>query len=117
MKNEISKGIWTVIMNGTIITGDIEVPHNLRIDGTVVGNIKCSEMLLTGKSSEIKGDCEAQTIRIAGTVTGNSVARNNIFIEGTAVINGNLSTPELAICDGAFFQGSCSMGQNRANAE
>ena len=46
---------------------------------------------------------------IAGVVNGNIVGKERVELGQQAIINGNISTPNLSMKPGATFQGDCRM--------
>jgi cytoskeletal protein CcmA (bactofilin family) len=46
---------------------------------------------------------------IAGVVNGDVVGRERVELGQQAIINGNISTPNLSMKPGATFQGDCRM--------
>ena len=66
---EISNSSNT-IGKGTTITGDIETYGNLRLEGRLIGNIKCKSKVAQGEASVIEGNITAQNAEFAGQIIG-----------------------------------------------
>ncbi|MEO0340695.1 MAG: polymer-forming cytoskeletal protein, partial [Bacteroidota bacterium] len=64
-------GMNCVIAPGTKIEGDFTTSENVRIDGSVVGHIKCDRKLVLGKNASIEGTLAASEAVLMGTVIGN----------------------------------------------
>jgi cytoskeletal protein CcmA (bactofilin family) len=85
------------------ITGDVTSKGELRIDGRVQGNVHCLSLIL-GEKSEIKGDVKAEDVLIGGRLLG-SVRGRRVILQSTAHVEGNLLHNDLAMEQGAYFQG------------
>jgi cytoskeletal protein CcmA (bactofilin family) len=59
-----------LIGNGTSITGDIKSNGDVRIDGTLKGNISISGKLVVGASGNIEGNVICQNADISGEIHG-----------------------------------------------
>ena len=55
------------------------------------------------------------TTTVNGSLRGNVVATERIELHPKARVLADLTTPNLAIQEGAFFQGSCKMGETPSN--
>jgi cytoskeletal protein CcmA (bactofilin family) len=60
----------SLIGAGTSMKGDITSNGDLRIDGTLVGNIHCSAKVVIGANGVVQGDINGQQADIMGKVTG-----------------------------------------------
>jgi len=96
----------------THISGDITSDGNIRIDGTVKGNIKCTERIVIGKSAKIEGDIFCKNCEISGCLKGNIKTEEILCLKDTSKLEGNIITGKLNIEPGAIFVGSCKMGKD-----
>jgi len=96
----------------THISGDINSNGNIRIDGTVKGNIKCTERIVIGNSAKIEGDILCKNCEISGYLKGNIKTEETFCLKETSNMEGNIITGKLNIEPGAIFSGSCKMGKN-----
>ena len=55
---------------GTVIEGDIKSAGDLRIDGTVYGNVYSKAKVVVGATGNIEGDVNSQNADLSGTVKG-----------------------------------------------
>ena len=94
---------FSVIGSDVVIRGDIEASVDLHIDGRVEGDIKCAS-LVQGESSHIEGAIEAETARLAGTVSGSITARELVVLR-SARISGDVHYDALTIEQGAEVEG------------
>ncbi len=106
---EISNASNT-IGKGTTITGDIETYGNLRVEGKIIGNVKCKSKVAQGESSVIEGNVMAQNAEFAGHVKGKVEVSELLILKPSCVIFGDIITNKLSIEPGATFNGTCKMG-------
>ena len=102
----------TLISAGTTLKGDLSSNSDLRIDGTVIGNIQSSAKIIVGGSGVVEGDITAGQTDISGKVAGNVRAKELLQLRGESVVTGNLYAGKLQIEPTATFNGQCHMGAN-----
>jgi cytoskeletal protein CcmA (bactofilin family) len=95
---------------GTQIIGDIISAGDVRIDGTLNGNIKLNGRLVVGPNGKIEGNVVCQNADISGEVKGTVEVVEMLALKATAKILGDMITGKLSIEPGAVFTGSCNMG-------
>lgn len=97
--------INTLVGQGTRINGDVSVNGFLRLDGTVMGNVKTDGEIITGSGSFVKGDVVSKTIVVGGSIAGNITARRGVTLLNTAVIKGSIVTQKLKADFGCVVNG------------
>ena len=102
----------TLISAGTTLKGDISSNADLRIDGTIVGNINCSAKIVIGTSGLVEGDIFGNHADIVGKISGNIRVKELLQLRGECVVNGNIYAAKLQIEPSATFNGQCHMGAN-----
>lgn len=102
----------TLISSGTTLKGDIHSNSDLRIDGTIIGNISSSAKIVIGSSGIVEGDIAGNQADIVGKVSGNIRAKELLQLRGECVVTGNLYAGKLQIEPSATFNGQCHMGAN-----
>ena len=102
----------TLIGTGTTLKGDISSNSDLRIDGTIIGNISSSAKIVIGSSGIVEGDISGNQADIVGKVSGNIRAKELLQLRGECVVTGNLYAGKLQIEPSATFNGQCHMGAN-----
>jgi cytoskeletal protein CcmA (bactofilin family) len=119
-KNPVSEkqspGGATLIGAGTTLNGDLISENDLRIDGTIKGNIKCSSKIIIGSTGFVDGHIESANADITGKVQGNIVVKEFLQLRGESKVTGNLTAAKLQIDPTATFNGQCHMGGSVANA-
>lgn len=99
----------TFISDGAKLTGDLEVEHDLRIEGLVKGTVRVAGTLVLGPTGKIEGEVTVRSATLAGQLIGNIRASEKIVMESKSVLMGDLETRELVINEGAIFQGKSMM--------
>ena len=112
MSNEKTNGGSgaTLISAGTTVKGDISSNSDLRIDGTIVGNVNSSSKIIIGDSGKVEGDISSNQADIVGKVSGNIKTKDLLQLRGECVINGNVYAGKLQVEPTATFNGQCHMG-------
>ena len=102
------------------ISGDVTSRGELHIDGRIEGDVRCASLVL-GETSEIKGNVTAEEVMILGRLIG-SVRGRRVMLQSTAHVEGDLLHQDLAMEQGAYFEGESrrsrgsAVGRQRTNA-
>lgn len=107
--------ISNTIAKGTVLEGNLESQGNIRIEGTVLGNIQTSAKIVLGQSSKISGDVKAQNAEVEGELKGNIKVNDTLILKPSSLIHGDIVTNKLIVESGATFNGACRMGVTSAN--
>jgi len=102
----------TLISAGTTIKGDISSNSDLRIDGTIIGNINSSSKIVIGSSGVVEGDIFGNNADIVGKTSGTIKVKELLQLRGECVVNGNIYAGKLQVEPSATFNGQCHMGAN-----
>jgi len=100
----------TLVSAGTTLKGDISSNSDLRIDGTIIGNINSSSKIVIGASGVVEGDITGNQADIVGKVSGNIKTKDLLQLRGDCVVNGNVYAGKLQVEPTAIFNGQCHMG-------
>ncbi len=110
--NETALGTVSIISAGTVITGNIESKGDIRIDGTLKGNIFGKAKILIGSEGVVEGDITGEQADILGTVHGRIKMNGLLHLHGKAIIEGDIHASKLQIEPTVSFNGQCHMGAN-----
>jgi cytoskeletal protein CcmA (bactofilin family) len=102
----------TMIAAGTTISGDLESNGDIRIDGTLKGNLKGRSKIIIGTDGIVEGNIEGQQADIMGHVTGNVKVQELLYLHGNTEVHGDIYAGKLQIEPTAVFNGKCHMGAN-----
>jgi cytoskeletal protein CcmA (bactofilin family) len=111
-QTSVSGNGTTLISAGTSLKGDISSSSDLRIDGTIIGNVQSSAKIVIGSNGVVHGDISGNQADIVGKVTGNIRAKELLQLRGESVVTGNLYAGKLQVEPTATFNGECHMGAN-----
>ncbi len=114
--NETSSLSTNMITSGTTITGDIQCDSDIRIEGTLQGNLVVKGKVVIGSSGVITGEISCQNCDIEGSLDGKIVTKELLSLRSTAKVLGDIYTSKIAIEPGAVFTGLCNMN-NGADAK
>lgn len=104
------------------IEGNIECDYELKTKGAIKGNIKAHSVSIGNNQivgnilcdgdceilhgASVQGDIEAENLILYGSVNGNVVVKGKIILHTTAVLNGNCTTSQIKIEEGAVIKGN-----------
>src|SRR6266404_7886266 len=93
--------------SGLHVKGEISGNEGLDIDGAVEGLVHIDEGKLTvGATAKLTADIIAGEVIVYGSVQGNVRGKGKIEIKKNSSVNGDLTTAQIIIEDGAYFKGS-----------
>ena len=104
------------IDQGSEFEGKLSFKDTVRIDGTFSGEITSDNTLIVGESGQIMATIRSVCVVISGLVEGNIIASEQIVLHKTAVVNGDLESPSIAMEEGAQLNGSVKMGKSTTPA-
>ena len=108
------QGVPSLISTDMRITGELVSDGDIQVDGTIDGNVKTG-MLTVGEEAQIRGEIEADSVRICGSVTGQIQART-VEIVKTAKVVAEIIHETLSIEAGAFVTGNFKRADAKSQA-
>lgn len=93
----------------TSITGDLKAGGDIRIDGTLKGNLVCEAKLIIGPKGRIEGDVTCLNATIEGAFKGNLVVREMLTLQATADVTGDVKAKKMAVLGGCQISGTCTV--------
>lgn len=104
-KREITPAGNTLNMlsSGTYVTGNIQSEEDIRIDGTIEGNLTCRGKVIIGHTGRLKGNVKCAIVELMGAIEGNISAAEVTVLRSTAVMTGNIETEVLEVESGAHI--------------
>ena len=105
----------TLIAAGTTLKGDVKSENDLRIDGTIQGNVRCSAKIIVGPTGYVEGHIEGANADIVGKVQGNVTVKELLQLREKGIVQGNIIATKLQIDPTAVFNGKCQMGTQAAS--
>jgi cytoskeletal protein CcmA (bactofilin family) len=93
-----------------VIKGELNGSEDLTIEGQVEGRVELRENILTiGPNGKIRAEVFAKSVIVLGDVTGNVTASEKVDIRDNGSVDGDITSPRVAIAEGAHFRGSVDM--------
>ena len=102
------------INQGTTVEGTIRAQSDIRIDGTIKGNLMCDAKVIIGPTGFVEGEIQCDNAVIEGKFEGTLRVKELLNVRETAVINGDVSTGKLIVQPGGVFNVSCNMNSSSA---
>jgi cytoskeletal protein CcmA (bactofilin family) len=107
--NENDPNVINLIGSGTEINGDVTSNGDIRIDGTLNGNLNTKGKVVIGESGKAKGEITCKNADISGKIEGKIIISELLSLKPSSLIEGDIIANKLAIEPGARFTGNCTM--------
>jgi len=99
-------------VSGLRVRGEISGDSLLHFEGAIEGAIQLRDADLTiGPAASVRGHVQAREVRIEGRVEGDVRASVRILLRSSGNVEGDLTSPRIAIEDGARFSGRVEMAR------
>ncbi len=106
---EVDNNAINLIGVGTEIKGDVNSNGDIRVDGSLKGNVKTKGKVVIGATGKVKGEIECKNSDVEGNIEGKITVTELLSLKSTSSINGDIVARRLAIEPGAKFTGNCNM--------
>jgi len=113
--NEPETAAINLISLGKDITGDVKSTGDIRIDGTLTGNLNTKGKIVIGPTGKVNGEVICKNSEVSGTVEGRIIVNQLLILKASSKIFGDIATSKLSIEPGAVFSGNCKMSENDNN--
>jgi cytoskeletal protein CcmA (bactofilin family) len=110
--NETESPSVNLISNGTEITGDIKSNGDIRIDGSLTGNLNIKGKVVIGPTGKVSGEVICKNSEVSGLIEGKITVDQLLNLKASSKIVGDISTSKLSIEPGAKFTGNCKMSDS-----
>jgi len=95
---------------GTAVKGDLSAKRDMRIDGTLHGNVNCGGKLILGPQGKVIGEINCENAVIEGQVEGLIKVKDTLQVKMSGKIMADISCKQIIVDSGAHFNGKCEMG-------
>lgn len=102
----------TLLGKESSINGRISGTDNIVITGDTKGTTELEGAIMVMAGGSWEGDIKASLVYINGKVKGNIVATSKLEILASANIEGSITSPLIAIAEGAIQKGPITMPDN-----
>lgn len=103
----------TIIGESTKVKGDITGDCDVILQGKFNGKMNLDSLLFVNKTGNVKGKVKTENMIVEGTVEGEIVVQDKIEVRDSGRFNGDLFCKQIAIEEGAFFQGKINMNDGQ----
>jgi len=118
-KSAITSKLINSLVLETTVEGTIRTSNDIRIDGSLIGNLNCEGKVIIGTNGKVDGEIKCQNAVIEGVFKGKIEVGELMIVLETAKVEGDVFTDKLQVEPGAIFNVKCTMGgqQIKANKE
>ena len=103
------------LVSGTHIEGTITAPGDIRIEGTLEGDLDCQAKVIIGPSGKVTGKVNCRTAMIEGKFDGTLSVIELLEVRETAQVEGDVTYGKLKIDAGAVLLGTIKMSGNSSS--
>jgi cytoskeletal protein CcmA (bactofilin family) len=112
-KNKFSEKIHlTTIDKNTSIRGNIISTDDVKIDGSLIGDIESTGKLVVGELGCIMGNISVSQVIVDGNTIGSILSSSKITINPSGVVTGKIYCNKLEVKDGASLTGTFQINQD-----
>ena len=109
--------MFNALTAGSKIIGTVIADNDIRIDGTIEGEVKCSGKVVIGEKGFLKGSAICQNAEIQGRLEGKIEVHQTLALRASSNLKGEVNTQILIVEPNAIFNGSCTMGKQVATPQ
>ncbi len=109
-QGNMNKDNWLGFVGDVVnFSGEVSFKSMLRIDGHFSGNVTSQNgtLIISTGAQVTKAVIKVAVAKINGTVEGDILASEQLFLGRTANVRGHLTAPALVVEEGAQLNGSC----------
>ena len=103
------------LVKGTFVEGKVKATNDIRIDGTIKGELYCDAKVIIGPAGVVEGTIRCQNAVIEGKFDGNMAVKGLLNIRETAKVIGEVSYGKLVVQSGAVISGSYQVAGQSGN--
>jgi cytoskeletal protein CcmA (bactofilin family) len=96
-----------------VLQGRLDIQGDLKIAGTVEGELKATGDVTVDAGATIKASIEGANVSVRGEVTGNVAAKRRLTLGGSGRLNGDVRVGRLTVEDGATLNGNVTMASEK----
>ncbi len=110
--NDADHASINLIGAGTTIKGEVKSNGDIRIDGTLIGQVYTKGKIIVGNTGVIEGEIYCQNADFSGNIKAKVEVSELLSMKATSRLRGEIVTNKLAIEPGARFTGNCTMDKD-----
>jgi cytoskeletal protein CcmA (bactofilin family) len=98
----------------TVVSGRLSFTVPTRIDGTLRGEVRASDLLVVGEDGFVEGTVRARTLVVLGEVRGEVQGAERVEVGPGGRLMGTVETQSLVVKEGGCLDGDCRIAPPRA---
>ena len=106
------KNVHTIIGPDAKVNGPIILEQSIIIYGQVYGDVSTRGSIRIAKDGTVNGNIKCSNIVLGGTIVGDIQSEGSVTLKRTSSLKGDISYRKLHIEDGAKFEGQCDLVSN-----
>ena len=103
-----AEAVHSALGPGTVIEGKLRFDSPVRIDGSLIGEVTSTSVLIVGEQAVVKAIVNVGSLVVHGQVTGQVEAQEKVEIKDGGSLEANIKTKHLVIDHGGYFRGGCN---------
>lgn len=96
------------------VSGKLSFCGPTRIDGSLRGEVRGTDILVIGESGHVNGTIRATTLVVLGRFEGTVVGAERVEVGPRGALQGTIETRALVVHEGAQLDSDCRIGPPRA---
>ena len=96
------------------VSGKLSFAGPTRIDGTLRGEVRATDLLVIGETGYVNGTVRAGNLVVLGRIEGDVVDAERVEIGPRGVLSGTVETRALVVREGGTLDGDCRVAAPRA---
>ncbi len=100
----------TFITKDTIIKADMFCNDDVRIAGTIEGEVESKQKLILSQTGSVSGSITSPEADISGKINGDVRISKKLTLRSSAIVEGEIYAKKLSIEDGAKVTGALKVG-------
>ncbi|QLQ14103.1 MAG: polymer-forming cytoskeletal protein [Brevundimonas sp.] len=104
----------SILAQDVTFTGDIKGNGDVQVDGHLKGELRVGRVIV-GETGTVEGNIAAEYVEVRGRVVGSVSAKQSKLVS-TAYLEGDITSEQLSIDVGAYFQGRVAQGRRETAA-
>ena len=101
--------IVTILAEDIEFEGRLSFDDSLMIKGRFRGDIRAQGNLYVDRNAEVEARVEANIVSLKGTVKGDVFAHTRVELFSSAMVDGDITAPDVIMESGCKFNGICKM--------
>lgn len=107
---EVDEGdIVTILAEDIEFDGNLSFDDSLMIKGHLSGDIKAHGNLFVDRDAFVEARVEANIVSLKGKVKGDVYAHTRVELFASAMVDGDITAPDVIMESGCRFNGICKM--------